>query len=179
MPTESTPPDDSGVPTLAQLIADRKTQRGLSYGDLESRAGFVISRQRWQQLGTNLRVKEFPEPATLEAMAAALEVDVALIVLATARSIGLPVESGAQSDLARMLPSSARHLTVEQRDAVLAVVRAMSHRSIELARPEGGAVLDFPSRSNDDEPPPVDKATAAREVRKFPKQDLQPPDGDE
>jgi len=69
--------DDSGnvpiVPTLADLISEKRALRGFSYTDLEHRAGNVITRQRWQQLGTGVRVKEFSEPATIRAMAAALE----------------------------------------------------------------------------------------------------------
>lgn len=85
----------------------------------------MFSAQRWQQLGTGVRIKEFPEPATIQAMADALEVDVASVVLAAAASIGLPVERR-QSELAAMLPSNADDLTEEQRDAVLAVIRAMT-----------------------------------------------------
>lgn len=58
-------------------------------------------------------------------MADALEVDVAAVLLATAKSLGLDVQRR-QSELAAMLPSTADQLTSEQRDAVLAVVRAMT-----------------------------------------------------
>lgn len=113
------------VPTLADLIQARRAERGWSYRILADRADHVFSAQRWQQLGTGVRIKEFPEPATIQAMADALEVDVASVVLAAAASIGLPVERR-QSELAAMLPSNADDLTEEQRDAVLAVIRAMT-----------------------------------------------------
>jgi len=114
------------VPTLADLIQAQKTARGYSYRVLEARANDVITAQRWQQLGTGVRIREFPEPATLQAMADALEVDVASVVLAAARSIGLPVKRSAESDLAAMLPASAALLTDEQRDAILALVRSIT-----------------------------------------------------
>jgi len=122
--------DDSGnvpiVPTLADLISEKRALRGFSYTDLEHRAGNVITRQRWQQLGTGVRVKEFSEPATIRAMAAALEVDESMVVLAMAKSVGLNVElGGAQSILARMLPAVARRLTAEQRNAIVGMVRVM------------------------------------------------------
>ncbi|QCG77213.1 immunity repressor [Gordonia phage Lutum] len=114
------------VPTLSELITERKTLRGFSYADLENRADSVISRQRWQQLGTGVRIKEFPEPATIEAMAAALDVDVAEVVLAAARSIGLNVQRGAQSDLAARLPYSADKLSPVQQDAIVTLVRSIT-----------------------------------------------------
>lgn len=119
------PPHNSGVPTLAELIADRKHDRGLSYGELAALTDDVISRQRFQQLGTSTRLKEFPEPSTLAAIAKALNVDAALVVLATARSIGLDVQTGTESDLAMLLPASARRLTIDQRNALLAVVNSI------------------------------------------------------
>jgi len=115
------------VPNLQQLITEQKQLRGRSYGDYERMAGHVITRQRWQQLGTGARIKEFSEPATIKAMADALEVDVAVVVLAMAKSLGLPIGSGiAQSDLAVMLPPSARNLTPEQRDAIVRLVRVFA-----------------------------------------------------
>ncbi len=128
-------PHASGVPTLDELIAERKRLRGFSYADLENRAVSTISRQRWQQLGTGVRIKEFPEPATLEAMATALDVDVAEVVLAAARSIGLDVKRGAQSDLAARLPSTADRLTEVQRDAIVTLVRSITEVQHELEDP--------------------------------------------
>ncbi|WP_336794238.1 hypothetical protein [Gordonia malaquae] len=115
--------------TLADLVQQQKAARGLSYRMLQERAGDVITAARWQQLGTGTRLKEFPEPATLEAMATALDVHITEVVLAAARSIGLNVTRGATSDLAAMLPPSAASLTVEQRDAVLTLVRSITAMS--------------------------------------------------
>lgn len=127
MPHEQTATNRQGVPNIQQLITEQKQLRSRSYGDYERMAGYVISRQRWQQLATGARIKEFSEPATIKAMAEALEVDVAVVVLAMAKSLGLPIESGiAQSDLAVMLPPSARTLNAEQRDAIVRLVRAFA-----------------------------------------------------
>lgn len=114
------------VPTLAELIAEKRGN--FSYRELEVRSGGVITHQRWQQLGTGSRVKEFSEPTTLKAMARALDVDEVLIVLAMAKSIGINVESGAggRSILAQMLPRSTHRLTVAQRNAVANLVRAIT-----------------------------------------------------
>jgi hypothetical protein len=117
--------DDADVPTLAQLISESKTDIGLSYDQLAARTGYVVTRQRFQQLGTSKRLKEFPEPATLAAVAEALKLDVALVVLATAKSIGLSVDMGSRSDLGMMLPSAARNLTRDQRNALLSLVRSI------------------------------------------------------
>lgn len=117
--------DNSSVPTLANLITNRKRDRGLSYAELAAKTDYVVTRQRFQQLATSVRMKEFPEPATLAAIAAALEVDVALVVLATAESIGLSVDMGMSSELALMLPASAKRLTIDQRNALLALVRSI------------------------------------------------------
>ncbi|TDH57518.1 hypothetical protein E2F47_01740 [Mycobacterium eburneum] len=124
------------MPNLAQLITEQRRIRGFSYRDLEARAFSVITHQRWQQLGSGSRVKEFSEPATLRAMARALDVDEALVVLSMAKSIGLNVESGgSQSALARMLPNSARYLTAGQRHAIVGLIRS-------IAEPEPFSTVD-------------------------------------
>lgn len=87
--------DSLSVPTLAEFIKIEKGRTGVSYRELEARSNSTISAQRWQQLGTGVRMKEFPEPTTLEAMATALNVDVTKLVLASARSLGLDVREGA------------------------------------------------------------------------------------
>lgn len=118
-------PQASVVPNLADLISARKAERGWTYQQLADRADGAISRQRWQQLGTGIRIKEFPEPATIQSIAHALEVDITLVVLAVAASIGFAVKQR-DSALAAMLPPGADRLTDDQRDVVLAVVRALA-----------------------------------------------------
>lgn len=167
----------SAVPTLADLISARKADRGWSYQQLADRAHGTVSRQRWQQLGTGVRIKEFPEPATIQAIADALEVDVTLVVLGVARSIGFAVRTQ-DSSLAAMLPPGADQLNDEQRDAVLAVVRAMAPRQLTGAENEDtstqGETSDkAPPRETGTSGPPMigmgiagKMATAGREMRK-------------
>lgn len=100
----------------------RKT-RGWSYRTLAERSNGIVSHQRWQQLGTAERLKEFPEPRTITAMAEALDVDVTTVVLALGKTIGLDVRpSPAASDL---LPPEADLLTAEQREAIRVLIKAM------------------------------------------------------
>jgi hypothetical protein len=141
---KGTSSDDSDVPTLAQLITESKTDSGLSYDQLAARTDYVVSRQRFQQLGTSTRLKEFPEPATLAAVAEAIKVDVAVVVLATAKSIGLSVDMGSRSDLGMMLPAAARNLTIAQRNALLSLVRSIVTESSGARRPvgDGGVAED-------------------------------------
>lgn len=149
MPVNDEVSQSQSVPTLADLIQARRADRGWSYRVLADRASHVFTAQRWQQLGTGVRIKEFPEPATIQAMADALEVDVASVVLAAAASIGLPVERR-QSELAAMLPSTADALTEEQRDAVLAVIRAMTPKETKDGRTEEVAEPRTQARSQVD-----------------------------
>ncbi|EOM77649.1 helix-turn-helix domain-containing protein [Rhodococcus rhodnii] len=173
------------MPTLADLIAARKAERGWSYQQLADRVEGAISRQRWQQLGTGVRIKEFPEPATIQAIADALEVDVTLVVLAVARSIGFSVRRQ-ESALAAMLPPGADQLTEEQRDAVLAVVRVMAPRQpsgatneeVPEPRPEASGTVDS-SQGSGDRPrrsPPMNdgKVTALPSRDQAPEPDERP-----
>lgn len=144
MPSHDGDVQASAVPTLADLISARKTERGWSYQQLADRAHGAVSRQRWQQLGTGVRIKEFPEPATIQAIADALEVDVTLVVLGVARSIGFAVRTQ-DSSLAAMLPPGADLLNDEQRNAVLAVVRAMAPRQLTGASNEDTSTQDTTS----------------------------------
>ncbi|MBU8834145.1 hypothetical protein [Mycolicibacterium goodii] len=138
--------ENSGMPTLAELITEQKELHGYSYAELEHRAEHAISRQRWQQLGSNVRITEFPEPATIEAIAAALNLNVSHVLLATARSIGMAVESDGSSDLARMLPRSAQKLTIDQRNALLTLIRTIVEpdREERLSRARAVARGDVP-----------------------------------
>lgn len=130
------------VPTLADLITARKKERGWSYAQLAHRAGDVLSAQRWQQLGTGVRIKEFPEPATLAAMADALDIDVSVVVLAAAKSTGLDVRNDL-SLLAQQLPASAARLEPDARNAIVALVRAITketqHDEEQESRTETGS----------------------------------------
>lgn len=134
------------VPTLADLITRRKRERGWSYRQLQERSHDVITYGRWQQLGSGVRLTEFPEPTTLQAIADALEVDVTAVVLSTALSIGLGVRHR-RSEFAAMLPAYTELLDDDQRDALLGVVRTMvsAQRRLLGAQmdPEVAAAMDW------------------------------------
>jgi hypothetical protein len=123
-----------GMPNLAELIMSRKRELGHTYRKLQELSHDAFTSQRWQQLATGVRIKEFPEPTTVAAIAEALDVDVNRVVLAIARSLGLAVKP-AESDLAAMLPASARGLTTEQRHAILAVIKAMNPSGVSSGDP--------------------------------------------
>lgn len=152
MPGQRRSFNDGTVPNLQQLITEQKSLSGRSYADYEARAGSVISRQRWQQLGKGDRIKEFSEPATIQAMADALEVDATVVILAMAKTLGFPVDDY-ESDLARMLPPSARNLTVEQRDAIVRLVRAIapSEGAQDAPLSDPTAAAGAPSEAGEDQ----------------------------
>lgn len=121
-------PDPQSVPDLALLIGERKNAHGWTYRELEARSGGAIKYQRWQQLATGKRITEFPEPATLQAIATAIDVDVTAVVIAAAKTIGLQVRPTG-SDFATMLPTGVDGIEPEMRDALLRVIRLASKSS--------------------------------------------------
>lgn len=102
---------------LAQLIAAAKGER--SYDDLARAAGAVIGRQRWQQLATQ-KLKRFPDPDTIAAIARGLVVSPTEVVLASARSLGIRV-----ADAGSSLSIETVGLSPDQIDAVRHVVQVM------------------------------------------------------
>lgn len=108
--------------SLQDLILTMRGDR--TYRTLEADSDGVVKSQRWNQLANRQRVSEFPEPRTIEAMAYALNVSVEVVLLAFARSLGLEV-GRQRSRFADLLPPMADKLTEKQKDAVLAVIRAM------------------------------------------------------
>lgn len=118
------PPDADGPSlTLHQLIRSRMDARGWSYSDLERRSDSALSRGRWQQLGSGVQQKRFPDPASLSVIAQVLDVDITTVVLAAAQAVGLAV-TPAGGDLAHLLPPGAERLSERMRDAILMVIRA-------------------------------------------------------
>lgn len=90
------------------------------------------------------RAVESPEPAAIAPIAKALDVDVHHVALSVAVSIGLPVKANG-SDLAAMLPFSAHYLTAEQRDVILAVVKAMNPPAEWATEPPAPAPAPSPN----------------------------------
>lgn len=120
-----TDPTTTGEPslTLHQLIRSRMDDRGWSYSDLERRSDRALSRGRWQQLGSGVQQKKFPDPASLVVIAQVLEVDVTTVVLAAAGGLGLDTRIQG-SEFARLLPAGTERLSAPMRDAILAMIRA-------------------------------------------------------
>lgn len=116
--------------TLQQLIRTRMDERGWSYADLAHRAGDELTRSRWQQLGTGVRMRAFPEPHTIALIAHVLEVDVTTVVLACAEALGLDAHLRGP-DLAQLLPAGTERLPERMRDAILAVIRAAVAQTFE------------------------------------------------
>ena len=120
--TNGTGSDESGLP-LHELIRSRMKQHGWSYTDLARRSHDDLTRGRWQQLGSGLPQRKFPDPASLTLIAEALDVDLTTVVLAAAQAVGLDVRPPG-SGLAQLLPPGTDRLSPRMRDAILALVRA-------------------------------------------------------
>lgn len=154
--------------TLQDLILTLKGDR--TYLGLEEASGGVVKAQRWNQIANNLRVNEFPEPRTIEAMARALNVEVEVLVLAFARAVGLHVPHR-RSLFAELLPPMVDSLTTRQRDAVLGVIRAMNDREEEERDDNPEAAPPQPPKS---EPPPKRRRKAPRFRDMAPRDDMPP-----
>lgn len=123
MTDQDTTSDGGQVLTLQQLINARRDERGWSYSDLEVRARHRITRGRWQQLATNVRLRAFPERDNIPIIADVLEVDQTTVVLAVAKSLGLDVRWRGPN-LAQLLPAGTDQLSEAVQTAILAVIRA-------------------------------------------------------
>jgi hypothetical protein len=115
--------DDGPGPGLGELILTGMHERGWSYSDLERASDRALTRGRWQQLGSGVPQRKFPEPGSLTVIAQVLEVDMTTVVLAAARSLGLEVgRRGAE--LAHLLPVHTDRISERMRDAILTLIRS-------------------------------------------------------
>lgn len=115
--------DGENVLPLHALIRLRMDERGWSYRDLELRCDGRLTKSRWQQLGTQTRMKEFPEVATIRLMADVLEVDEPTIVFSVAASLGIDARPRVPL-LAQLLPAGTDLLSDRVRNAVLSLIGA-------------------------------------------------------
>ena len=140
--------EGGSAPTLRQLIRSRMSERGWSYADLERESGRALSRGRWQQLGSAAAQHTFPHPESLAIIARVLQIDVTSVVLAAARSAGLPVPAQA-SDFANLLPAGTERLAGPMRDAILGLIRAAvaGTTADPAGRGTGGTTLEWPKES--------------------------------
>lgn len=130
--------DDSPGPGLAELIRAGMHERGWSYSDLERASDRALTRGRWQQLGSGVPQRKFPDPGSLAVIARVLEVDLTIIVLAAARSLGLEV-GRREAELAPWLPVHIDRLPERMRAAILTLIRAAvaeapDDRGLEVSR---------------------------------------------
>jgi hypothetical protein len=127
-------PANGGVPTISELIEQRKTFLGLSYREMSEkadRAGLHVKHQTIQALATE-RPKQWPkETETIRGLAEALDVPEQLVVLSFAQSFGLDVRLD-RSRLASLLPSQAAALPGSVQDAIAMMVRALVDSSEEI-----------------------------------------------
>lgn len=135
--------DSAVVPTIASLLAAHRDRTGDSYDDMERRVGGVVKAARFHQL-VRETPSAFPQPRTVEALAGLLQMPVASVVLSIASSLGIPVQDSA-SKLASSLPPGTDNLTDDDRDAILAVTRAL----VAARRSAGGQVVDLARREPD------------------------------
>ena len=108
---------------LDALIRAGMKERGWTYSDLERASGRALTRARWQQLGSGVAQRKFPDPSSLSVISQVLEVDITTVVLAAARSVGLDVRTRG-TDMAHLLPALTERLSERMRDAILGLVRA-------------------------------------------------------
>ncbi len=117
-------------------------ERRWSYSDLERASGRALTRGRWQQLGSGVPQRKFPDPGSLTIIAHVLEVDITIVVLAAARSLGLDV-SHRGADMSHLLPEQTERLSEHMRDALLTLIRTAV---AEAAADDGADVARSPSR---------------------------------
>lgn len=117
-------PDGSGVPTIAELLLAYRDRTGTSYAEMSRKVGDEITAARMHQLATR-PPGQFPKtPRVVELLARLLEVPVTTIVLGFAAGLGLDVRPGSGL-LAQALPPGVDDLPGHDRDAVIAVARAL------------------------------------------------------
>ncbi len=123
------------MPALEELIRARMTERGWSYSDVATRG--ALPRSTVHKLATS-RITRAPSPATVDHLAAGLELDVALVRAAVAESLGLTVydESSADADLT-VLIASVEQLTGEERRHVSALIASLLEQREQRDSPAG------------------------------------------
>lgn len=115
-----TEPDAQHVLTLRDLIQRHMDRTGESRRALGDRSGVAHQTLGYWWAGT---IKTFPDPETMRAFADATRTPLSLVLLAAARTVGLPV-TGTPS-LAAMLPPGTDDLTAKDVDAILGIIRAL------------------------------------------------------
>jgi hypothetical protein len=117
-------PSSGHVPTIAQLVR-QKLATGLTLRQLEERSGGSVPYQTFGKISKG-DVKGWPKSReVIEGTASALGVDAREVVLSYATQFEIDVSED-RSLLASMLPASTGDLTIEQAQAVAALLRAFA-----------------------------------------------------
>ena len=119
---------------LQRLIRQRLAERGWSYGEVARRGG--LPRSTVYTLATTRNLGRPPRPATIDALAAGLDVPVSTVRAAAAESTGLhyygepPARGRDPDDREReLLIASIGELTPEDRRHVAALVESLRNRT--------------------------------------------------
>lgn len=108
--------------TLRDLILDRKGTR--SYERLARDCGGVPKANRLHAMVAN-GMNNFPDPDTIRGLSRGLNVSVTSIVLACARSVGLPVSEGGEPD--ELVLQGAGSLPAESKELLVSMSRQLQH----------------------------------------------------
>lgn len=123
--------NDSSPDALQRLIVGRMRELGRSYGDV-ARLG-NLPRSTVHHLATHPHSGRLPNPATLERLAAGLELPLNVVRAAAASAAGLVFDTAAADDpeieiliasFSRLSPADRRHVAALVRSMLTAAERA-------------------------------------------------------
>ncbi|MEO7260863.1 MAG: hypothetical protein ABI047_06355 [Jatrophihabitantaceae bacterium] len=133
-------PGSGHVPTIAELVR-QKLATGLTLRQLEERSGGSVPYQTFGKISKG-EVRGWPKSReVIEGTASALGVDAREVVLSYATQFDIDVSED-RSLLASMLPASTVALTIDQAQAVAALIRAFTAPAI-AASPVQVAPMDI------------------------------------
>lgn len=104
---------------LSTLLLERKAER--SFERLSKDCGGYPTANRLQQIATG-QLNEFPNPDTIKGIARGTGLTVTEVVLASARSLGLPVRD---ADLSALVIAGAGDLPAGAKETIYSVARQM------------------------------------------------------
>jgi len=132
--------NDSPPDALQRLIVERMRELGRSYGDV-ARLG-KLPRSTVHHLATHRRSGRLPNPATLERLAAGLDLPLNVVRGAAASAAGLVLDATTTGDpeievliasFARLSPADRRHVAALVRSMLTAAETAS--QSVRIASP--------------------------------------------
>lgn len=132
--------------TLAELIAGRRNELGLSYERIAARArehGLRVTEDALRALVTE-QAKAMPRPMTIKAIAVGLDVPVIDVLMAAGRSVDLVPADDSDPDRVLAWSEITEDLDPAELDQALAVVRSF----VRAIRPQVPSVAEPSSRGN-------------------------------